>query len=51
MFVACCVLQMHKQQGDICRGNSGNAEGLPDSCRTYVAQLDDSLFFKAWTCS
>lgn len=38
-------LQMHKQQGDICRGNSGNAGGLPDSCRTYVAQLDDSLFF------
>lgn len=38
-------LQMHKQQGDICRGNSGNSRGLPDSCRTYVAQLDDSLFF------
>ena len=38
-------LQMHKQQGDICRGNSRNAGGLPDSCRTYVAQLDDSLFF------
>ena len=38
-------LQMHKQQGDICRGNSGNSRGLPGSCRTYVAQLDDSLFF------
>ena len=38
-------LQMPKQQGDICRGNSGNSRGLPDSCRTYVAQLDDSLFF------
>lgn len=38
-------LQMYKQQGDICRSNSGNAGGLPDSCRTYVAQLDDSLFF------